>query len=223
MSVEQHHRFALELLEPVFGPMVGTGKSVLDLGCGEGLQAEWFLENGFDVLATDLKEPSRDVPFVTADVELLYIKDEFDGTDESQLFDFVWSHHVLEHIFDPFSAICEVHRVLKPSGWFVCVVPDIDRVISNGHIHNYSVPLMLYHLAACGFDCSRAWYRQRRSHCDFVVPVANDDAGFELGLSRLAELGRLPVMAAKAVRVRGRFGPDDCPHVWPADGKFFNF
>lgn len=208
MSVHQHHNFALEVLEPVFAPLNGNGR-VLDLGSGYGLQSQWFAQQGFDVVSVDPVAPSVEVPkYVQGDA-----LDALCDFGECS-FDFVWTHHVLEHVYDPITALDYVRYLLRPNGWLVCVVPDIDRVISTEHIHNYSIPLLMYHLAATGFDCSRAFWRQRRSHCDMIAPLANDGHGFELSLTRLAELGRFPDAVAQAIRKTGRYDPTHTPDNW---------
>lgn len=207
MSVHQHHNFALEVLEPVFAPLNGKAR-VLDLGSGYGLQSQWFTQQGFDVVSVDPVAPSVEVPW--------YIwgeaNDALDTQDEP--FDAVWTHHTLEHIYDPLQALNDARFLLHRDGWIVCVVPDIDRVISTGHIHNYSIPLLMYHLAATGFDCSRAFWRQRRSHCDMIAPLANDGHGFELSLTKLVELGRFPDTVAQAIRKTGRYDPTHTPDNW---------
>ena len=44
---------------------------------------------------------------------------------ESSQFDLVICSQVLEYIFDPAAVIAEVHRVLKPSGYFILSVPSV--------------------------------------------------------------------------------------------------
>jgi predicted SAM-dependent methyltransferase len=48
-------------------------------------------------------------------------------------FDYVFSAHVLEHLFPPEAEDClrEVHRVLRPGGVLRLVVPDLDRMVAE--------------------------------------------------------------------------------------------
>jgi predicted SAM-dependent methyltransferase len=46
---------------------------------------------------------------------------------EDNSLDFVFSSHCLEHMADPFSTLKEWHRVLKPAGYLVLIMPRKDR------------------------------------------------------------------------------------------------
>jgi SAM-dependent methyltransferase len=49
--------------------------------------------------------------------------------DES--LDFVIGCHVIEHVFDPIGSIVHAHRVLKPGGTLILVVPDKSRTFDR--------------------------------------------------------------------------------------------
>ncbi|RZN33382.1 class I SAM-dependent methyltransferase [Bradyrhizobium sp. Leo121] len=52
------------------------------------------------------------------------------GSFEPQLFDAVWSSHVLEHLYahEVFPTLRQFHRVLKPDGFALITSPDIESV-----------------------------------------------------------------------------------------------
>lgn len=41
-------------------------------------------------------------------------------------FDYVYSSHLLEHLVDPYTALRNWYRILKPSGWLIICVPHRD-------------------------------------------------------------------------------------------------
>lgn len=41
--------------------------------------------------------------------------------------DFIFCHHVLEHVSDYHRALDEMHRILKPNGCFICSMPILDK------------------------------------------------------------------------------------------------
>lgn len=49
-----------------------------------------------------------------------------------QAFDAIWSSHTLEHLYDHevMLALCEFHRVLKPTGFALVTSPDLDAIAS---------------------------------------------------------------------------------------------
>lgn len=155
---DQQHRFALEFLEQL--PLDGFD-SVLDIGAGPGFQTQWFIQQGKDAKAVDLCPPRVDVPWVNADAHTLPFNDAS--------VDAVWTHHAFEHIRDPLGALLEASRVLKPGGYLFFTVPDTDGVVSNGHINRYDMPLVVYHLAMCGFDTLTGCFGKFRSHLRAVV------------------------------------------------------
>jgi len=87
------------------------GGDLLDLGCGPRDQAEIAAAAGFRYLGADLDNPAADL---LADAHALPFAD---GS-----FDVVFAYAVLEHLHDPFVAVAEVRRLLRPGGWFVGTV-----------------------------------------------------------------------------------------------------
>ena len=47
----------------------------------------------------------------------------------SQSFDFAAAIHSLEHMDNPYIAVREVHRVLRPGGWFYVGAPNKTRLV----------------------------------------------------------------------------------------------
>lgn len=96
------------------------GKSVLEVGCGIGLDAFQMAKHGLKVSALDL-----------TDVAINTVRDRFEQNDlggefkvgdatklpfADNVFDYVYSFGVLHHAQDTAASIDEVYRVLKPGG-----------------------------------------------------------------------------------------------------------
>ena len=175
------HRF---VLDPIFDPFANPrpevalsllegGERLLDLGCWNGAflarvqRSERYQQlvgvdfvaegvdaaraKGFDARVVDLN--ADPLPFPDA---------HFDG---------VVHLAVLEHVFDPFAVIREVHRVLQPGGEFVIAVPNVasltnrlrilfgripvtssDAGWDGGHLHYFSKHALDHFLADEGFE-----------------------------------------------------------------------
>lgn len=197
---DQQHRFALEFLEQL---PLDQFDSVLDIGAGPGYQTQWLIERGKRATAVDLVEPVVALPdWVRADAHALPMQDES--------VDAVWTHHAFEHIRDPLGALMEVSRVLRPGGLLFFTVPDTDGVISNGHINRYDMPLVVYHLAMCGFDAKAGCFGKFRSHLRAVVRKASTP---DTPCSDVRLL-RLPDSVSEDVRQTGRFRKSSLVTKW---------
>lgn len=112
------------LMDPV-RPFLGHGEVVVDLGCSSGHMladlraacADCVL-TGIDLVARGLERAREQVPDA-----VLLLADATDLPLESESVDALVSANVLEHIADHRRAVAEVHRVLRPGGRAVFVVP----------------------------------------------------------------------------------------------------
>jgi SAM-dependent methyltransferase len=103
-----------------------TGKKILDLGSGPGVDAEYFHKKGFDVLCVDISEAmiarckEKGLPAVVMDMEAL----DFAG----QSFDGVWAYTSLLHIPRERvpAAVQKMLYVLKPQGILALAIKEGD-------------------------------------------------------------------------------------------------
>lgn len=115
-----------------------AGKSVLDVGCGDGSFLRVLSEMlphaelcGLDTSAVHLPGEQTSISFLKRDIVQF---------DTAQKFDVVFSHQVLEHIapLDVPSHLRSIHSALKPQGKFLLLQPnrfwgpqDITRIVDN--------------------------------------------------------------------------------------------
>ena len=104
------------------------GKSVLDAGCGTGIFSIIFANKGADwVVGIDISEGSLQTAQNLKEKFELGCAD-FQKQDMLALpfpdnsFDIVWAWGTVHHTTDPFKAIAELIRVLKPSGSILLAV-----------------------------------------------------------------------------------------------------
>lgn len=108
----------------LFCAQVPRGSRVLDVGCGRGRCSEALAAEGYDVVGADIslravreaRQHCNRVGFVLLDVER-------DVPFERCAFRAAFMTDVIEHLFDPETALKELHRVLIPNGVLLLSTP----------------------------------------------------------------------------------------------------
>lgn len=116
-------RDSRDLMSEVAAHLPGGG-AALDLGCGPRDQAACLEFLGFKYVGVDFGNKAADF---LADAHSLPFAD---GS-----FDCVFSYAVLEHLHNPYLAIREVARVLRPGGWFIGTVSQGEPFHSSYFHH----------------------------------------------------------------------------------------
>jgi SAM-dependent methyltransferase len=174
MRAERRSDFVQARRARHFQPFILPSNHVLDFGCGTGgilgrlLCAE---KVGIEVNPPSIRE---------AEALGLIIHSDFSKLkDES--FDVVISNHALEHILDPAAKIAEMHRVLKPGGRLILVVPAESPALPrfskwaandpDRHIYSWT-PLSFGNLVTqCGFEVENS-LRRPIGYSKVIEPLA---------------------------------------------------
>ena len=128
--------FFLYIEEPTYFNMLGdiTGKSILDLGCGEGIHARNFKKKGAGrVVAVDISEGMLTLGKEQEAKEPLgieYILSDMEGLGIVGSFDVVTAAYSLNHAKtkEQLLAMCQtIYDNLKPEGRFVAINNNLDR------------------------------------------------------------------------------------------------
>jgi SAM-dependent methyltransferase len=170
-------------------------KKLLDAGSGPGNHSWIFKQLGFNTTCLDFKKPLYNIPHYHPEEQV------------KELFDILWSHHCLEHIYDPIRVLASWRKFLKPSATFYLTVPHMDNTISSGHIIRYNIPMMIYHLAIAGYDCSNVYYARQGNHLRVIVKNSKspDYSCKNRSLSDLAKKGYFNQDITKEIKETGRF------------------
>jgi len=170
-----------------------TGKTILDIGCGNGRIGSLF--------STDNTVVGIDVSLAAVDAArskgLSGLVGSIDGRlpFKDETFDVILLIEVIEHVFDPVSLVNEIYRVLRNGGRVICTVPNAsiilnrlyflffgefkdftaqDNVLSEGfpfteHLHLFSPALIKKVFIRNGFTIAdiRYWFPSQFIHPPF--------------------------------------------------------
>lgn len=102
------------------------GKKILEIGCGLGEASVYFAKQGADVVATDISQGMVNLAFKVAACHKVKINGQECSAEQlpfdNGTFDIVYAANVLHHV-DIDKTLCEVKKVLKPNGLFICWDP----------------------------------------------------------------------------------------------------
>src|SRR3989339_7525 len=150
----------------------GTGIA-LDVGCGDGRFCTMIRSRCAAVLGVDI---SMNALQVARKRDLAVAQANFGESPlpfASASIDLVTCLDVIEHIFDPYFLLHEIHRVLKPGGRFILTTPNLRFVkhvfdvllrgrapktnldhasCDGGHLHYFCTQDLKELLQECGFS-----------------------------------------------------------------------
>jgi 2-polyprenyl-3-methyl-5-hydroxy-6-metoxy-1,4-benzoquinol methylase len=102
---------------------IGSGKSVLDIGCRDGTLTSTYCE-GNDVIGVDIDSDALDTAKRTLGIRTMQFNLTDDWPLEDSTFDRIVAGEVLEHLYFPEKVITRIARVLKPDGVLLGSVPN---------------------------------------------------------------------------------------------------
>lgn len=187
-------------------------KTMLDIGCGEGLISKIF--KFLDKKVTTI-EPGDSRPRLPEcdPIEIDY-KEDYLTINFEQKFDVIWSSHVAEHIRNPGIFFDKVFNDLNEGGTLALAVPyfesnDPEHIVDS-HINKFSVGTMIYHLISAGFDCK---------HISIIV----DDGEICVLLKKVSN-GLPQVNTSHSLPCITPFLPEtNIQHTFRSDGSWLSF
>ena len=173
-SERRRMRYELQdyMLEAIpFGSF--SGKRLLEVGSGSGIDSAEFGRNGAEVISLDftetgtmatrntLNEAGVASNVVSADAQRLPFRDG--------AFDCVYSFGVLHHVPDAARTVGEISRVMTPDGDFICMLYN-----KNSLLYAYSV-LFLHRDEALGEEELVLKYSERVEMCPYTKAYTKKD------------------------------------------------
>jgi 2-polyprenyl-3-methyl-5-hydroxy-6-metoxy-1,4-benzoquinol methylase len=104
--------------------------NVLDIGCGNGRFLQDLIRKNYNAYGIELPSKSADRASQIPDLNLkigTLCEEDYEGN----FFDAVTLWHVIEHLAEPKITLQIIEKILKPSGYLVMSLPNIDSIQSR--------------------------------------------------------------------------------------------
>lgn len=161
MQMEQ--LLAYEALEKVIND--NKHVTVLDIGCGQGIQGRFMQDYGKTVTGLTISDEDGYSGSCLKNV----IHADFMETELNETFDIVWASHVLEHVMDVESFLRRMKSVIQSNGCLAITVPR-ETTILLPHIHSFSAGRLLRYLLCAGYDCRNAQILEYGYNISIILP-----------------------------------------------------
>jgi SAM-dependent methyltransferase len=103
---------------------------ILDIGCGNGRFLGYLINQGFDGYGIELPgkaaERARQIPGLNLKIGRLTQQDYTEN-----FFDSICMWHVFEHLTEPKETLHIIQKILKPGGYLMMSLPNIDSLQSR--------------------------------------------------------------------------------------------
>ena len=142
-----------------FTPHLAKEDSVLDFGCGNGSVARQILKQVRTLKGLEVNPYTREMAKKQIGTEVYASIEEI---PKSEVFDVIYTNHVLEHIENPIETLRQLSVHLRPGGRMIIVVPAEDfrsgsqkdwwEEDSDHHLHTWTQRLMANTLRHAGLS-----------------------------------------------------------------------
>lgn len=235
---EQSYMHSLETLNALYeyDDFMSSITSVVDLGCGEGKDIEWWATRttrddnpqplnikctGVDVL--DELVIARDHPNVT------YQKTDFEGPiypPAGGKFDILWCHDSFQYAINPVATLTNWWNIASEGAMLVLIVPQTTNIRrhqlsftqESKCYYHYTIVNLIHMLAVSGWDCKHGFFLKKPRDPWLHAVVYKSNVGPQdpktTDWHRLSELNLLPETADKSVFAHNELRQQDLVLPW---------
>jgi len=188
------HSHSLELLSLIYGydSFLDNLSSIADMGCGDGLDAEWWATvetqdeppepRNFKVYAVDQDINRIDPDILKFNKNIAAIQGNFEVRVVPVKVDLIWAHDSFQYAIDPIKCLTSWKDTLNTNGMLMLAIPQTTYLNKNAlvventnQLHNYNVLNLMYMLALVGFDVNDAYfYRKENTPWLYAAVYATD-------------------------------------------------
>jgi len=149
--------------------LVPRGAAILDIGTGSGELLYVGRRNGLEMQGIEVDQAYAQ--FGRRSYGAKIINESLRSAElPEQYFDLVTIFHVLEHLPDPQAALAKVYSVLKPGGYVLIEVPNVESLDTRfrqkwhpGHLYHFNCRTLPALANVCGLETLSVHTCERKS------------------------------------------------------------
>ncbi|WP_420573594.1 class I SAM-dependent methyltransferase [Kordia sp.] len=128
----------IKLRKDIIALIEGENLKVLDVGCSNGINGKWLLDQGMATEVIGVETHKESVVNAKKNITKVIeksIEDEVLLQDlKNEGFDYIILGDVLEHLIDPWHVLSELEKSLKPTGKMIISLPNVQHLETMKHL-----------------------------------------------------------------------------------------
>lgn len=155
-------------------------KKLLDLGCGFGIDCEFFHNKGLKVYGVDISKNLIDIAKINNSKIKYFVKNIISTTFKENYFDIVYSRYAIQYVKNKNKIFKEVFRLLKDNGQFIFLVPLIAKFNSKYHKFKLKENIFLFEPNSVEKDYFTKYFLKRFKILDIITSFDHNNQKFLL-------------------------------------------
>ena len=249
-SAEDSHNHSLYVMELLnqYDDFKRSIDSVLDIGCGDGLDLQYWaslcditeegelgppLNINCVGLTNNIRGPLRSIAQNHSNISV--VEHDFNQIDwlpfSERKFDIVWCHDVLQYAHNPMNLLKNINNNMAENSMLYLAVPSTVNVVYRqfknytfaDQINTFTLTQLIYLLALNGFDCADAYFK-KEAYEDVieVITYKTGEPSWNSSWYELDEMGRLSENMSQIVNRIGYLTDNGLVTKW-LDGNVYDY
>lgn len=128
----------IKLRKDIIQFIEGKDIKVLDVGCSNGINGKWLLDQGIAKTVIGIETHAESVvnakQNITKVIEKSVEDKELLASLQEEQFDYIILGDVLEHLLDPWEVLQQLEKTLAPNGKMVISLPNVQHLETLVHL-----------------------------------------------------------------------------------------
>jgi hypothetical protein len=210
-------------------------KVVADMGCGEGLDVEWWAKlttrddppepHNYLVYAVDKDTSKIERTILEENPNIVVFQNDYNSVALPRKVDLLWSHDSFQFSTDPLGTLRHWNQQMNVNGMLVLNVPmhttySYDRLQTrsfSGCYYTYNICNLMYMLAVNGFDCRDCYVYTAPNYGWIHFAVYKSYESFDPATTSwfdLADKGLISDSAMTSLNSYGHVRQEDLMFTW---------